>query len=102
MTVARLARHYSALTPDERLALILAASARGDDADRERLMVAAPRLTLAVPDTFPRAMAFREVLDRFRAERLELAARFFQTRRLAEDYAEGPGGRMATVARVYG
>lgn len=47
-------------------------------------------------------MAFREVLDRHRAERLELAARVFQTKRLAADYDEGPGGRMANVARAYG
>ncbi|HEX4610913.1 MAG TPA: hypothetical protein VH092_22170 [Urbifossiella sp.] len=102
MTAFPLARHYSVLKPDERLALMLAATARGDDADFEKLAAAAPRLTLAVPDTFPRAMAFREILDRHRAERLELAARFFQTKRLAEDYDEGPGGRMDTVARVYG
>ncbi|QDU23765.1 hypothetical protein [Urbifossiella limnaea] len=102
MTADRLARHYDLLRPEERLALMLAASGRGDDVEHERLVAAAPRLTVAVPDTFPRAMAFREVLDRHRAERLELAARFFQTKRLAEDFDEGPGGRMGNVARAYG
>ena len=102
MTADRLAKHYPALRPDERLALMLAASGRGDDVEHERLLATAPRLPVVVPDTFPRAMAFREVLDRHRAERLELAARFFQTKRLAEDYDEGPGGRMGHVARAYG
>lgn len=97
-----LARHYPSLKPDERLALMLAAAARGDDADHARLVAAAPRIVLTVADTFPRALAFREVLDRHRAERLELAARFFQVKRLAEEGNEGHGGRMAAVARVYG
>lgn len=99
---ATLSRHYPALAPDERFALMLAAAARGDDEEHTRLVAAAPRVTVAVPDTFPRAMAFREVLDRHRAERLELAARFFQTKRLAEDSDEGPGVRMTSVARAYG
>lgn len=102
MTADRLARHYDVLRPDERLALMLAAGARGDDVEHERLVATAPRLPVVVPDTFPRYMAFREVLDRHRAERLELAARFFQTKRLAEDYDEGPGRRMGNVARAYG
>ncbi len=102
MSTTRLARHYPSLRPDERLALMLAAAARGDDAEHQRLVAAAPRVAFTTIDTFPRALAFRETLNRFRAERLELAARFFQTKRLAEDYDEAPGGRMGNVARVYG
>lgn len=97
-----LARHYPSLRPDERLALMLAASARGDEVEHDRLVATAPRVSFTTVDTFPRAAAFREVLDRFRAERLELAARFFQAKRLAEDYDEGPGGRMGNVARAFG
>ncbi|QDU21279.1 hypothetical protein [Urbifossiella limnaea] len=102
MTADRLARRYAVLRPDERLALMLAASGRGDDAEHERLVATAPRVPVVVPDTFPRYMAFREVLDRHRAERFELTARFFQTKRLEEDYDEGPGGRMGNVARAFG
>lgn len=102
MTADRLARHYPTLRPDERLALMLAAAARGDEVEHERLTAAAPRVSFTTLHTFPRALAFRELLDRVRAERLELAARFFQTRWLAEDYDEGPGGRMGNVARTYG
>lgn len=80
MTAARLARHYPALKPDERLSLMLAAAARGDDVEHERLTAAATGLSFTTLHTFPRAIAFREVLDRVRAERLSLAARFFHAR----------------------
>jgi len=93
VTADRLARHYPALKPDERLALMLAASARGDDVEHERLVAAAPRATFTTLHTFPRAVAFRELLDRVRAERLELAARYFQARSDAES---------ATAARIFG
>ncbi len=103
MTADRLARRYDVHRPDDILALMLAAGARGDDVEHERLVATAPRLPVVVPDTFPGGfMAFQEVLDRHRAERLELAARFFHTKRLAEDYDEGPGGRMESVARADG
>jgi hypothetical protein len=82
VTADRLARHYAVLRPDERLALMLATVARGDDTEHERL-AAAPRATVTTLHRFPRAVAFREVLDRVRAERLALAARYFQARYLA-------------------
>ncbi|MBN9524469.1 hypothetical protein J0H58_39140 [bacterium] len=102
MTAATLSRHYPALKPDERLALMLAAAARGDDLDHARLVAAAPRVTFTTLDTFPRALAFREVLDRFRAERLDLAARYFHTRSLAAGAAGRGRERFDGVVRVYG
>jgi hypothetical protein len=41
---------YRALTPEERVTAILRASARGDEAERARLVWAAPRQTFSVPD----------------------------------------------------
>jgi hypothetical protein len=79
VTADRLARHYPSLRPDERLALMLAA-ARGDDVEHERLIAAAPRVSFTTLHTFPRAVAFRELLDHVRAEGLALAARYFQAR----------------------
>jgi hypothetical protein len=102
VTATALSRNYPSLRPDERLALMLAAAARGDDVEHERLLAAAPRVGFEVSHTFPRAMAFREVLDRFRAERLELAARYFQARRAAAEATGRTAARLATVARVYG
>jgi len=54
VTADRLARHYPSLKPDERLALMLAASARGDDVEHERLTAAAPRVAFTTLHTFPR------------------------------------------------
>jgi hypothetical protein len=44
MNTKGLARHYAILTPWERLPLILAASARGDEQERSRLATSAPRV----------------------------------------------------------
>src|SRR5262249_47000612 len=43
-----LAKHYESLTPWERVPLILAAMARGDEPERTRLVQSAPRLAYAV------------------------------------------------------
>ena len=102
MTAATLTRHYPGLAPDERLALMLAAAARGDDLEHERLTAAAPRVSFTTLDTFPRAIAFRELLDRHRSERLELAARYFQARRLDAETTGRTSARLTTLARVYG
>src|SRR4051812_31306474 len=78
MKAAGLSRHYHLLTAAERLALMLSAASRGDDAEHQRLTAAAPRVTFRVPDTFGRALALREVLDDHRMELLSLAAHYFQ------------------------
>jgi hypothetical protein len=52
MNTDRLAKLYDRLTPRERLPLIAAASARGDEVERERLARSAPRKVFAVPDYF--------------------------------------------------
>ncbi len=38
MNANAVARHYALLTPEERFQLILAAGARGDDAEQDRLI----------------------------------------------------------------
>ena len=45
-----LAKLYDRLTPRERLPLILASSARGDDVEGQRLAQSAPRMALRLPD----------------------------------------------------
>lgn len=102
MTADRLARHYDVLRPDERLALMLAAAARGDEVEHERLTAAAPRVSFTTLHTFPRAIAFRELLDRFRAERLDLAARYYQAKSHAMRARRGPGDGAAALAVFYG
>jgi hypothetical protein len=70
-----LARLYDRLTPRERLALIVAASARGDEADRARLLASAPTGLFRVPDYYGLAEGLRTLALFHVAEMLDLAAR---------------------------
>jgi hypothetical protein len=102
VTADSLARNYDVLKPNERLALMLAATAQGDDLEHERLTAAAPRVTFTTLHTFPRAIAFHEVLDRFRTERLDLTARYFRARSEAAGVGGRAAARLVGVAQVYG
>jgi hypothetical protein len=57
----RLAQHYGSLTPEERFRLILAAGARGDNAEQDRFVRAGQRITLSLQDHAPYAHAFEEL-----------------------------------------
>jgi hypothetical protein len=76
MNAAGLAKHYGGLTPEERFRLILAAGARGDDTERERLVSAGGRLTLSMQDHAPYAHAFDELGLLVFIELLEEAGRY--------------------------
>jgi len=52
MNTDPLAKHYPSLMPAERLPLLMAASARGDETEYERLARSAPKLHFEAPDTF--------------------------------------------------
>jgi hypothetical protein len=72
-----LARHYRLLTPEERFRLMLAAGARGDKAEQDRLVRAGQRITLSVQDHAPYAHAFEELARMIYLELLEEAAQYF-------------------------
>jgi len=55
------AKYYHCLTPEERFRLLLAASARGDAAERARLISAGQTIRLVMADHAPYAAAFHEV-----------------------------------------
>jgi hypothetical protein len=74
-----LATHYGSLTPEERFRLILAAGARGDDAERERLVKAGGRITLSMQDHAPYAHAFNELARLVFIELLEEATLYHDT-----------------------
>ena len=76
MNTGSLARHYDRLTPEERFRLILAASGRGDEAERDRLGRAAPRITLGLQEHWPYAQAFTELSWLIFIELAENATRF--------------------------
>jgi hypothetical protein len=56
-----LTRHYDQLTPKERFQLIVAAGARGDTVEQDRLKSAGERRTYTAPDYAPWSHAFEEV-----------------------------------------
>ncbi len=77
MNTNGLARHYGFLTPAERFRLILAASGRGDDAERDRLVNSCQRINLSMPDHAPYAEALQELAHLIFIELVEEAAVYF-------------------------
>jgi hypothetical protein len=78
MKANALARHYGKLTAEERFRLILAAGARGDKAEAERLVRAGQSITLSMPDHTPYAHAFDELALLVFIELQEEAARYVE------------------------
>lgn len=102
MSTKALSKHYGAFSAAERLSLLMAAGARGDEVEHARVMGAAAWETWRVPDTFGRALAFLGVFCQHRMERLELAALFFKTSALADDATGALATRLEGAARLYG
>src|SRR5688572_10889865 len=104
MNTARLVRHYDSLSPAERLPLIMAASARGDDQEWERLRTSAPRVVYQVTHHFGLAMAFRDLCEIHRMEMLNLAALFLGSYGVAGgwDGNQGTGAGHLDSARALG
>src|SRR5262249_54167319 len=92
MNANTVARHYDRLTPEERFRLILAAGARGDDAERDRLAKARGRITLSMQDYAPYAHAFDELALLVYIELLEEAARYFDASIREDDASDLFGG----------
>jgi hypothetical protein len=78
MNTDSLAKHYHVFTPAERLPLIQAAAARGDEVERGRLVRSAPRVTYCVPDYFGLAEAFEGVSLFHLLDLLDTAAAYNQ------------------------
>jgi hypothetical protein len=87
-----LAKHYNSLTPEERFRLILAASGRGDEAERDRLGRSGGRIALSISDHAPYALAFEEMSRSTYLELLEDAARYFDACALLDDGCDHLGG----------
>jgi hypothetical protein len=84
MNTKGLAKLYDRLTPAERLPLIIAAAERGDDAERDRLVNAAGRITLSMSDHLPYARAFDELATLIFLELLEDAGNYFDAGSIPE------------------
>jgi hypothetical protein len=92
MNANAVAKHYGSLTPEERFRLIVAASARGDHAEQDRLVNAGRRITLSMPDHSPYAHAFEELALLTFMELLEEAARYLEAFYRAENAFDIFGG----------
>jgi len=77
-TMNAVARHYDRLTPEERFRLIVAAGARGDCAEADRLIGAGQRLTLQMGDYAPFCHAFNELSHLIFIELLDTAAAYLE------------------------
>jgi hypothetical protein len=78
MNTDALAKLYDRLKPWERLPLIIAASRRGDDAERLQLAQAAPRTGYRLPDHFELGLAWQEAATMHVIELLRVAGDFWQ------------------------
>ena len=75
MNANALVKHYDRLGPEERFRLILAAGARGDEAEQDRLALAAPRITLSSLHHAPWSHAFDQLATLVYVELLEEVAK---------------------------
>jgi hypothetical protein len=87
MNTARLAKHYDALEPWERVALVVAAAARDDAQEVDQLSVAAPRLHFNAPDHLGHLEGIEFVSLLYMVRQLDLACLYWQTSGALESYA---------------
>jgi hypothetical protein len=85
MNANAVVRHYDRLKPEERFRLIVAAGARGDEGERDRLVNAGQRICLSLSDHSPYAHAFHELALLTFIELLEEAARYLEAFQRADD-----------------
>jgi hypothetical protein len=92
MNANAVARHYDRLTAEERFRLILAAGARGDEAEATRLLNSAGTATFSTADHAPFARAFDELATLVFLELLEEAARYHDALTRADETLDLFGG----------
>jgi hypothetical protein len=108
MNTNGLAKLYEHLTPKERLPLILAASARGDEVERERLARSAPKEGFRLPDYYGLAEGMQLVSLLHLLELLDVAALHWQAggmlaewEALSEEGEENPPKRLRATVGVF-
>src|SRR5436309_1395279 len=102
MNTDRLAKNYESLTPAERLSLIMAASARGDEQECHRLATSAPCVAYRAPHHFALTTAFRGLCAMHRLEVLDLAALYLYGYGAAKVTEGEQGQRLLDVSRWFG
>jgi hypothetical protein len=102
VTTNALAKHYPRLSADERFSLLLAASARGDEVEANRLATSAPRARYGVSHSFGRSLGFLVASALHRMEELTLAGLYFKTSAVADQVTGELAARCRDCARMYG
>jgi hypothetical protein len=77
MNTDRLAKYYNCFSPWERLPLIVAASARGDEVERDRLARSAPTVHFRLPNYWGLANGLRQLTMLYALEQLDRAAAYW-------------------------
>jgi len=78
MNTHNLVQHYATLTPWERVPLLVAASARADEVERDRLARSAPQYTFRVPDYWGLGEGLDDLAQRYLLSQLDLAACYWR------------------------
>jgi hypothetical protein len=78
MNRVALARHYDVLTPWERLPLLVAAEARGDEVEHDRLLRSAPKQGFQVPDYWGLVEALEGLAKLYLLRQLDSAVGFWR------------------------
>jgi hypothetical protein len=102
MNTKALSNCYDLLTPNERLPLIHAASARGDEVEVDRLVRSAPRVVYSLSNHVGLADAFETVSHLHLIHLLATAADYLQAYRLADTDDVDTAHRMLECSLMLG
>lgn len=95
MNINTIQKHYDKLTVKERFALLVAASARGDDQDREALLRSAPRKVFSFPNTYGLSDAFEWLAMWHGMNQLGICASAYYLAIVVEDESENTHVKIA-------
>jgi len=87
-----LARLYDRLTPQERLPLLVAAGARGDVAERDRLLRSAPTVGFRIPDYYGWVEGLHMAAEQYLLTQLSTAGTYWQALMLLAEERGRPAG----------
>src|SRR5262249_3447420 len=84
MTTNGLAKHYNRLSPWERLPLMYAAEARGDDVEHDRLIRSAPKLGFGIANHWGLVQGLEDLAKYYLLDQLDSAAFYWRVQSFLE------------------
>jgi hypothetical protein len=100
MNTSGIAKHYDTLTPSERLALIVDATARGDETERQRLVHSSPSTLRRVPDYQDLAEGLKDLARDHVCELMELVTLFWKAFVVEDIKADRDKGELTAAERA--